>query len=430
MEKREALKIWTCAAGDHDLSLSLLGTFLVRSGVLTSVHAFATDPTRGVFILAILVRLHRRAFSLFAFRALPSQGRGNFPRRFARGCARREQPDPDDGHGDGADRHAVSVVLEALTGDKISVGAPFFNMTFGLADAAAHRPSFPSVRCFAWKRGDLAGAAQRLFAAAALGLLAAAICYYALHGGPVLAPFGLGLGVYLILGALTDLVLRSGLGKVAAGVAWRRLSGLPRSAFGTALAHIGLGITLIGIVTVTAFETETVVEMKPGAVVDVGRYSLRFDGMREGRGPNYTEDAGHFTISRGGVAVSDIWSSKRLYSARRMPTTEAGIRTFGLSSALCSLGRRAWRTRHRRPHLVWKPADSLHLGGALVMMARRHRLAQRSAPSRGRNRRVPERRWRWELRNDQAVAARALLLLARSSRALPSILTRCSQIRR
>ncbi len=122
-------------------------------------------------------------------------------------------------------------------------------MTFGLLmlPLIAVVPFGPLL---AWKRGDLAGAAQRLFAAAALGLFAAAICYYAVNGGPVLAPFGLGLGVYLILGALTDLVLRSGLGKVAAGVAWRRLSGLPRSAFGTALAHIGLGITLIGIVTV------------------------------------------------------------------------------------------------------------------------------------------------------------------------------------
>ncbi len=259
------------------------------------------------------------------------------------------------------------LVLEALTGDKISVGAPFFNMTFGLLmlPLVAVVPFGPLL---AWKRGDLAGAAQRLFTAAAVGLLAAAACYYAVNGGPVLAPLGLGLGVYLIIGALTDLVLRSGLGKVKAGVAWKRFSGLPRSSIGTALAHIGLGITLIGIVAVTAFETETVVEMKPGAVVDVGRYSLRFDGMREGRGPNYTENAGHFTISRGGVAVSEVWSSKRLYSARRMPTTEAGIRTFGVSQLYVSLGDdmadggivvRIW----------WKPLILCIWGGALVMMA-------------------------------------------------------------
>ncbi|MCM5692403.1 heme lyase CcmF/NrfE family subunit [Sinorhizobium meliloti] len=367
MEKREALKIWTVLLAIMTFSLSLLGTFLVRSGVLTSVHAFATDPTRGVFILAILVVFIGGAFSLFAFRASHLKAGGIFAPVSREGALVVNNLILTTATATVLTGTLYPLVLEALTGDKISVGAPFFNMTFGLLmlPLIAVVPFGPLL---AWKRGDLAGAAQRLFAAAALGLLAAAICYYAVNGGPVLAPFGLGLGVYLILGALTDLVLRSGLGKVAAGVAWRRLSGLPRSAFGTALAHIGLGITLIGIVTVTAFETETVVEMKPGAVVDVGRYSLRFDGMREGRGPNYTEDAGHFTVSQGGVEVTEIWSSKRLYSARRMPTTEAGIRTFGLSQLYVSLGDdmadggivvRIW----------WKPLILCIWGGALVMMA-------------------------------------------------------------
>jgi cytochrome c-type biogenesis protein CcmF len=220
----------------------------------------------------------------------------------------------------------------------------------------------------AWKRGDLAAAAQRLFAAVGAGLLFAAAVYYTRNGGPVLAVLGIGLGVYLILGSVTDVALRSGLGKVAGSIVLRRFLGLPRSAFGTALAHIGLGVTLIGIVAVTAYETETVVEMKPGMVVEAGGYSLRFDGMRHGRGPNYTEDTGHFTVSRGGVKVTEIWSSKRLYSARRMPTTEAGIRTFGLSQLYVSLGDemtgggivvRIW----------WKPLILCIWGGALVMMA-------------------------------------------------------------
>ncbi len=162
--------------------------------------------------------------------------------------------------------------------------------------------------------------------------------------------------------------MRSGLGKVAGNVAWRRFTRLPRSAFGTALAHIGLGVTLIGIVAVTAFETETVVEMKPGMTVEAGGYTLRFDGMRNGSGPNYTEESGHFTISRGGVAVSEVWSSKRLYQARRMPTTEAGIRTFGLSQLYVSLGDqigeggivvRIW----------WKPMILCIWGGTLFMIA-------------------------------------------------------------
>src|SRR5690606_27894489 len=106
-------------------------------------------------------------------------------------------------------------------------------------------------------------------------------------------------------------------------VGMKRLAGLPRSVFGTALAHFGLGVTVLGIFAATTFGTETVVEMKQGGTVDAGGYSLVFDGVREAVGPNFTEERGHFTVSRGGVAVGDVWSSKRLYTARRMPTTEA-----------------------------------------------------------------------------------------------------------
>jgi len=367
MEKREALKIWTVLLAILTFSLSLLGTFLVRSGVLTSVHAFATDPTRGVFILAILVVFIGGALSLFAFRASHLKSGGLFAPISREGALVLNNLILTTATATVLTGTLYPLVLEALTGDKISVGAPFFNMTFGLLMLPLLF-AVPFGPLLAWKRGDLAAAAQRLFVAVGAGLLFAAAVYYARNGGPVLAALGIGLGVYLILGAITDAALRSGLGKVAASVAWRRFLGLPRSAFGTALAHIGLGITLIGIVAVTAYETETVVEMKPGMLVDAGGYSLRFDGMRKGRGPNYTEESGHFTVSRGGVKVTEIWSSKRLYSARRMPTTEAGIRTFGLSQLYVSLGDemtdggivvRIW----------WKPLILCIWGGALVMMA-------------------------------------------------------------
>ncbi|NRP71212.1 Cytochrome c-type biogenesis protein CcmF [Ensifer psoraleae] len=367
MEKREALKIWTVLLAIMTFSLSLLGTFLVRSGVLTSVHAFATDPTRGIFILAILVLFIGGAFSLFAFRASRLKSGGLFAPISREGALVLNNLILTTATATVLTGTLYPLVLEALTGDKISVGAPFFNMTFGLLMLPLLF-AVPFGPLLAWKRGDLTGVAQRLFVAAAVGLLAGAVYYYAMNGGPVLALFGIALGAYLIAGALTDLILRSGIGKVAANVAWKRLSGLPRSAFGTALAHAGLGVTLIGIVAVTAFETETVVEMKPGMMVDAGGYALRFDGIRQGRGPNYTEETGHFTVSRGGVVITEIWSSKRLYTARRMPTTEAGIRTFGLSQLYVSLGDpmtdggivvRIW----------WKPLILCIWGGALVMMA-------------------------------------------------------------
>ncbi|PDT40545.1 MULTISPECIES: heme lyase CcmF/NrfE family subunit [Sinorhizobium] len=367
MEKREALKIWTVLLAILTFSLSLLGTFLVRSGVLTSVHAFATDPTRGVFILVILIVFIGGALSLFAFRASHLKSGGLFAPISREGALVLNNLILTTATATVLTGTLYPLVLEALTGDKISVGAPFFNMTFGLLMLPLLF-AVPFGPLLAWKRGDLLAAAQRLFAAVGAGLLFAAAVYYARNGGPVLAVLGIGLGVYLIVGSITDVALRSGLGMVAGRVALRRFLGLPRSAYGTALAHIGLGVTLIGIVAVTAYETETVVEMKPGMLVDAGGYSIRFDGMREGRGPNYTEDTGHFTVSRGGVKVTEIWSSKRLYSARRMPTTEAGIRTFGLSQLYVSLGDemtgggivvRIW----------WKPLILCIWGGALVMMA-------------------------------------------------------------
>ncbi|NVD42887.1 heme lyase CcmF/NrfE family subunit [Ensifer sp. HO-A22] len=367
MEKREALKIWTVLLAIMTFSLSLLGTFLVRSGVLTSVHAFATDPTRGIFILAILVFFIGGAFTLFALRVSRLKAGGIFAPISREGSLVFNNLILTTATATVLTGTLYPLVLEALTGDKISVGPPFFNMTFGLLMLPLLF-TVPFGPLLAWKRGDIAGVAQRLFAAVAIGLLFGVAYYYVMNGGPVLALFGIALGVYLIAGSLTDLALRSGLGKVAVNVAWRRFSGLPRSAFGAALAHIGLGVTLIGIVAVTAFETETVVEMKPGMTVYAAGYTLRFDGMRNGSGPNYSEESGHFTIGRGSVAIDEVWSSKRLYQARRMPTTEAGIRTFGLSQLYVSLGDqiseggivvRIW----------WKPMILCIWGGTLFMMA-------------------------------------------------------------
>jgi cytochrome c-type biogenesis protein CcmF len=201
---------------------------------------------------------------------------------------------------------------------------------------------------------------------AGLAFVAAVIFFYIEHGGPVLSVLGLAAGLFLIFGAVADLWYRAAVGQVALNVAWRRLSGLPRSAFGTAFAHAGLGITVLGIVAVTTFQTEHVIEMKPGASTEAGGYSLRFDGMQPGIGPNYTEDRGHFSVSRGGVEVADVWSSKRVYTARQMPTTEAGILTFGLSQLYVSLGD-ATNDGGIVVRIWWKPFILCIWGGALVM---------------------------------------------------------------
>ncbi|MDO9417993.1 heme lyase CcmF/NrfE family subunit [Pararhizobium sp.] len=367
MEKREALKIWTVLLAILTFSLSLLGTFLVRSGVLTSVHAFATDPTRGVFILAILIFFIGGALSLFAFRAMRLKAGGLFAPISREGALVYNNLILTTAAATVLIGTLYPLLLESLTGEKISVGPPFFNMTFGLLMVPLLL-AVPFGPLLAWKRGDLLGAGQRLFAAVGIGFLMAIAVVYAHDGGPVLALLGIALGAYMIAGSLTDVALRSGLGKATPGTMLRRFIGLPRSAFGTALAHIGMGVMVIGVVGVTAFETEHVIEMKPGMTADAGGYTLSFDGMRPGNGPNYTEESGHFTISRNGATVADTWSSKRFYQARQMPTTEAGITTFGLSQLYISLGDkmddggivvRIW----------WKPMILCIWFGALFMMA-------------------------------------------------------------
>ncbi|ANL42895.1 heme lyase CcmF/NrfE family subunit [Rhizobium phaseoli] len=367
MEKREALKIWTVLLAILTFSLSLMGTFLVRSGVLTSVHAFASDPSRGVFILCILLIFIGGALSLFALRAPKLAAGGLFAPISREGALVLNNLILTVACGTVLTGTLYPLLLETLTGDKISVGPPFFNLTFGLLMAPL-LVIVPFGPLLAWKRGDLLGALQRLYAVAALAFAAAVIVFYLEHGGPVLAVLGLAAGLFLILGAIADLWYRAGIGKLAGSIAWRRLTGLPRSAFGTALAHAGLGVSVLGIVAVTTFQSEHVVAMKPGEIIEAGGYSLAFDGMRPGRGPNYSEERGHFTIRRAGVVVADTWSAKRLYTARQMPTTEAGILTFGLSQLYVSLGD-ATQDGGIVVRIWWKPFILCIWGGALIMAA-------------------------------------------------------------
>src|SRR5437016_5745211 len=244
MEKRDALKVWTTLLAILAFSLSLIGTFLVRSGVLTSVHAFATDPMRGVFILIILAVFIGGSFALFALRA-PLLKQGGLLAPVSR---------------EGAlvlnNLFLVSacatvfigtlypLALEALTGAKVSVGAPFFNWTFGplFVPLLLAMPFGPLM---AWKRGDLLGVAQRLIGASAVAVIAIAVTFAAEGGGPILVPFAIGLALFVITGALTDLVERTGLLRVPLRTSLPRASGLPRSAGGTAVAHAGLGITVL-----------------------------------------------------------------------------------------------------------------------------------------------------------------------------------------
>ena len=365
MEKRDALKIWTVLLAILTFSLSLLGTFLVRSGVLTSVHSFASDPTRGIFILCILLLFIGGALSLFAFRAPKLAAGGLFAPISREGALVLNNLILTVACGTVLTGTLYPLALETLTGAKISVGPPFFNMTFGLLMMPI-LIAVPFGPLLAWKRGDLLGALQRLYVVAGLAFLAGLVLFYIRHGGPVLAVLGLAAGFFLIFGALADLWYRAGVRKVAAGVAWRRLRGLPRSAFGTVLAHAGLGITVLGIVAVTTFETENITSMKPGETAELGGYSLRFEGMQPGVGPNFTEDRARFTVSRGGVAFAKMSSSKRVFTASRTATTEAGILTLGPSQLYVSVGD-ASKDGGMVVRIWWKPFILCIWMGALVM---------------------------------------------------------------
>jgi cytochrome c-type biogenesis protein CcmF len=229
------------------------------------------------------------------------------------------------------------LVLEVLTGDKISVGAPFFNLTF----APLFIPlmlAVPFGPLLSWKRGDLLGAAQRLTAAGITALIAVAMLWAWNRGGSALAPLAIGLAVFVILGALSDLAERAGLFRVPAMVAIRRARGLPRSAWGTVFAHLGVGVALIGIVCETTWNSEHIASMKPNDVAHIAGYDLKLDGITARQGPNYREDVVQFTVTRNGEPVSVMTPSKRNFTTRGSTTTEAALLARGFSQLYISLG--------------------------------------------------------------------------------------------
>jgi cytochrome c-type biogenesis protein CcmF len=379
MEKRGALKVWTILLAILTFSFSLLGTFLVRSGVLTSVHAFATDPTRGVFILAILTIFIGGALALFAWRAPEMKQGGLFAPISREGALVFNNLFLVTLAATVLVGTLYPLALEAVTGRKISVGAPFFNLTF-VPLTIPLLMALPFGPLLAWKRGDLPGAAQRLSVAMAAAVIAAAVTYVAAGGKGVLAPLGLGLGVWLVGGSLVDVADRIQLFRTGMRTSLRRFAGMPRSALGTAVAHAGVGAMVIGIVSASAYQTEAIVALKPGESVDVSGYTLLYTGTVPATGPNYREDRAQFVISHRGRQFT-LTPAKRFYATREMMTTEAAIRTTGFSQLYVSLGEPveggavAVRASYKPlVTLIWLGALVSALGGALSLTDRRLRI--------------------------------------------------------
>ena len=361
MEKREALKVWTIFLAILAFSLSLVGTFLVRSGVLTSVHAFATDPRRGVFILLILVFFIGGSLGLFAWRAGQLRQGGLFAPVSREGALVLNNLLLTTACATVFVGTLYPLALEATTGQKISVGAPFFNATF-IPLTVPLFLAMPIGSSLAWKRGDLLGAAQRMIVAVLAGI-AALLVFAAWKGAPVKAYCMAGLAVFVIVGSLVDLGRRLMAGGASNAVA--RARGLPRSAYGTAIAHAGLGVTLLGLAA-AGWGQEHILSMKPGDTATIGPFTATLESVTQQNGPNYTAAVARTVIRRDGVVVATVEPASRFYPVRRMARAEAGIITLGLGQFYESIAAPTGGAGVD-VKLFWKPLVTLIWIGALIM---------------------------------------------------------------
>ncbi len=368
-EKRGLFKSWTLLLAILAFSLSLLGTFLVRSGVLVSVHSFAADPTRGMFILAFLVVVIGGALALYAWRAPMLKSEAGF---------------------DATSRDAfllynnillvaagtvvfigtlAPLIADALGLGTISIGLPWFTTMFPVAFVPL-LALLPIGIHAAWKRGNLKESRNRLLLGFAIALVLGLLVVYAVYGpGKWLTPIGMVLGLWIIISSLFDPIDRL-----------RRKLSLPRAVIGMTIAHIGLGVCVIAITAVETYTIERDVALGPGESVSLGRYAYRFDSIRDVEGPNYDSVQAQFTVLRDGREVAVIHPEKRHYWVQRATMTEAGIHSelahdfFGALGDDLKGGR--WSIRAQiRPliNYIWLAAGLMALGGAVAASDRRYR---------------------------------------------------------
>jgi cytochrome c-type biogenesis protein CcmF len=394
VEKRGSLKNWTILMAILGFSLSLLGTFIVRSGVLDSVHAFAVDPERGVFILLLLVVAIGGSLGLYAWRAPSLRSEGVFAPVSREGALILNNLLMMVGCGVVFAGTMAPLVREALTGDKISVGAPFFDLAF-TPFMVLMALALPVGAVMPWKRGDLGRALGRLWWAGAAALIAGALVWGVQTGRSPMAPVGMALAFWIWGGVLVEIAERGGLFREPAK-AWARLSKSPRADWGKWMAHAGVGVTVWGIAAITAWQVEDIRVAKPGDRFPVGAYEVLFESVENVQGPNYIASRGHFRAFRDGVEVADKWPEKRLYTETRSPTptTEAGI-AYGFTRDLYMVlgdpqdgGGEAWAVRtYVKPfaNWIWGGAVIMALGGVLSLTDHRYRVgapkAARVAPA-------------------------------------------------
>ena len=380
VEKRDALKSWTVLLAILAFSLSLLGTFLVRSGVLTSVHTFASDPERGLFILLILVLTIGGALTLYAIRAPSLKGGGLFRPVSREGAMVLNNLLMATAAATVLLGTLYPLVLDALGGSRISVGPPYFNATF-IPLMAPMLLAMGAAGFLPWKRGDLAVVWQRMRLVFAVTVVAVFLTLALSDWSGFLAALGFGLAVWLLAGTLLDLADRIRLFRTSPMQSLRRAIGLPRAAWGMTIAHGAAGLMVLGITASSAFQTEQITYLKPGQSLDVAHYRVKFIGVRLVRGPNYVARQGRFEAWRGGRLITVLEAEKRVYPRERQNTTEAAIHGTLAGDLYVVLGdpdkQGGWAVRMYFNPLVawmWIGAVLMFVGAGVSLTDRRHRV--------------------------------------------------------
>ncbi len=381
-EKRGGFKSWTVLLAICAFSLSLMGTFLVRSGVLTSVHAFATDPRRGIFILTFLVVVIGSSLALFAWRA-PKVGLGGGFKLVSReSMLLTNNVFLLVAAGSVLLGTLYPLFLDALDLGKISVGPPYFDSVFVplMTPALFLMGIGPMAR---WKEASLPDLLVRVKWAFAVSVASALLLPLTMGKWSPMISFGLLLAFWILTTAVVNLRLRLA---AVSGDLWSRLSSQPRSYYGMLLAHCGVAVFIIGVTLVKGYETERDVRMAIGDTVAVGGYTFRFEGVENTTGPNYRAARGNVTVLQGEQTVRVMHPEKRIYNAQNMPMTEAAISTGLFGDLYVSLGEPvsdgAWSVRvYRKPFVtwIWGGCIIMALGGFLALSDRRYRRLARQA---------------------------------------------------
>ena len=385
VEKRESLKSWTILLAIMAFGFSLIGTFIVRSGVITSVHSFASDPARGVFILGILAFFTGGALVLYAWRAGAMEAKGLF------GMVSRESALVANNILLAVSALVVFIgtiwplVAEVAIGRTVSVGEPFFNAAF-TPFFVALAVILPPGAMLAWKRGDLGRALRSLMPVAVLALALGGLAFAMQTGRSALGPVGAALGAWVVFGALWDLWSRTGRGGDRLG----RLTRLPRADWGKATAHSGLGITVFAAAAMNAWMVEDIRVAREGETYPLGRYEVTLRKVQQEQGPNYVSTMAEMVVTRGGAEVAVLFPEKRVYPVQAMPTTEAAIDYGPLRDIYLVIGDPqeggGWAVRgYIKPfaNWLWGGALMMALGGLLSLSDRRYRVAagaRRAAP--------------------------------------------------